>query len=519
MKNIIYIVLASFLLFQCSTSSKIGSSKNTNQTHQKEIEFTILQINDFYEISPIDEGKYGGAARIASLRKKLILENPNTYTVLAGDFLSPSLIGILKMDGERVRGKQMIEALNSIGLDLACFGNHEFDYDAATLQKRINESKFDWITSNVMLQTSEGPKLFNKETEGKKTPIPTYKIIKVKNSNQDDFKIGIISPCINSNKASWVYYSDHEQSTALEIQKIKDSVDIILLLSHLNLSQDIELAKKFPNISLIMGGHEHEHMNHLIGKTRITKADANARSAYVHRLKFNSKNKKLDLKSELVFLDQKIPLDGEVSVMVNQWKAKEMRVMREMGFDPDEVLMTLSSPLDAREQTIRNQPAPFCQMICRAMSRTSADIDFSIMNSGSVRVDDEFKTKLSQYDILRSLPYGGSVVKVKLKGSLLIQILNAGWANKGGGGYLQYDRVERNKEGIWIFLEKPIVAQQDYTVCLTEFLIKGLEQGLEFLTPFNKDISSVEEPRPEQTDDLRRDVRLVVVDYIKKGGR
>ncbi|MBK9631215.1 MAG: hypothetical protein IPO62_09140 [Saprospiraceae bacterium] len=54
--------------------------------------------------------------------------------------------------------------------------------------------------------------------------------------------------------------------------------------------------------------------------------------------------------------------------------------------------MTLSSPLDAREQTIENEPAPFCQMICRAMSRTSKDIDFSIMNSGSVRVDDEFKT-------------------------------------------------------------------------------------------------------------------------------
>ncbi|MBK9270595.1 MAG: bifunctional metallophosphatase/5'-nucleotidase [Saprospiraceae bacterium] len=517
MRKIYLLVFVSLFLFKCGSISRLSDGKH--QTRTNELKLTILQINDFYEIAPMDEGKYGGAARIASLRKKLLAENPNTLTVLAGDFISPSLIGTLKIDGERVRGKQMIEALNALGLDLACFGNHEFDYDEASLQKRINESSFDWISSNVQRQTSNGLAPFFKELAGIKTNLPTYKILKYIGQDKQEFKVGIISPCINSNKAPWVYYSDYILSTQLEINRIKDSVDALLLLSHLNLFEDKILAEKFPEIHLIMGGHDHDHMRHQVGRVVITKADANARSAYVHRFSFNAKTRKLDLQSELVFLDQSIPLDPELNLLVNQWKAKEKKVMREMGFDPDEVLMTMLTPLDAREQTIRNKPAPFCQMICRAMSRTSEDIDFSMMNSGSVRVDDELKSKLSQYDVLRSLPYGGSVVKVKLKGKLLIQILNAGWSNVGRGGFLQWDRVERNQKGDWLLEEKYLDPEKIYTVCVTEYLIKGLEQGLEFLTPYHKEIISVEEPDSDQSNDLRRDIRLVVVDYIKKGGR
>ncbi len=141
------------------------------------------------------------------------------------------------------------------------------------------------------------------------------------------------------------------------------------------------------------------------------------------------------------------------------------------------------------------------------------------MNSGSVRVDDEFKGSLSQYDIIRSLPYGGSVVKVKMKGKLLLEVLDAGWKNKGRGGFLQWDRIDRTQDNRWALAGAPVDPQKVYSVCLTEYLIKGLEQGLDFLKPTNPDILAVEEPDPKNERDLRRDIRLVVVDYLKKGGR
>lgn len=510
---VLWLVL--LILASCS-SSRINHLSHSTAS---EVSCIFLQINDFYEISPVDEGRSGGAARIGSLRKKLMSENSNTYTVLAGDFLSPSLIGTLKVDGERVKGKQMVEALNSLGLNLACFGNHEFDIDEGALKKRIQESRFDWIGSNILNKTPNGLQPFTKDSMGTPIPIPKHRILEFKNPNGQKFVIGVISPCINSNKASYVEYQDPLTSTKEEIEKIKNRVDLIVLLSHLNKHEDMALAEKCPEIKLIMGGHEHDHMQHFPGNAMLTKADANARSAWVHRLKFNTKTRETQIKSELVFLNQEIPLDGEVSLVVNRWKSQESKIMREMGFDPDEVLQTLGSPMDAREQTIRNQPAAFCQLICRSMSAAFPQSDCSIMNSGSVRVDDEFKGKLSQYDIIRSLPYGGPVVSVKMKGSLLIQILETGLKNKGRGGYLQYDRIERGSNLKWNIGNSEILPENWYRVGMTDYLIKGLEQGLEFLTPFNKDIESVIEPKADDNSDIRRDIRLVVIDYLKKSGR
>lgn len=515
MKKTLVLLLCLWIYSSCRTPQNLVKNGQAGS----DLSLIFLQINDFYEIAPVDQGNSGGAARIASLRKKLKAENNNTYTLLAGDFLSPSLIGTLKVDGDRVKGRQMVEALNALGLDLATFGNHEFDIDEASLQKRINESDFNWVSTNVLHQTADGLGPFFKEKNGARKNIPTHQIIRLGNQKGDSLRIGIISPCINSNKASYVFYQDPAMTTGQEIEKIKGQVELIVLLSHLTKEEDLELAKKFPEIRLIMGGHEHDHMKLTAGNAVLTKADANARSAYVHRIRYDSKRKISTIQSDLVFLDRSIPLDQEVSVLVQKWKALESKIMREMGFDPDEVLQTLGSPLDAREQTIRNTPAPFCQMICRAMSRSSDGIDCSIMNSGSVRVDDEFKGSLSQYDIIRSLPYGGSVVKVKMKGKLLLDVLEAGWKNKGRGGFLQWDRIDHTADGQWQLDGHAIDTERIYTVCLTEYLIKGLEQGLDFLKAGNPSLISVEEPSSNNAQDLRKDIRLVVVDYLKKGGR
>ena len=132
LKNILYI-LSFPIFFSC------------NKDDDK-IDFTFLQINDVYEIAPIQGGKYGGMARVETLHQNLLKENKNTMLFLAGDFLNPSLIGTLMVDYERVRGKQMVEVMNAMNFDAVAFGNHEFDLSQQDLQKRLNESNFPWIS-------------------------------------------------------------------------------------------------------------------------------------------------------------------------------------------------------------------------------------------------------------------------------------------------------------------------------------------------------------------------------------
>ena len=77
------------------------------------IEFTIVQVNDVYEIAALEGGKSGGLARVANLYQQLKKENPNTLLVHAGDFLNPSLLATLKdKNGDRFRGKQMVDVMN-----------------------------------------------------------------------------------------------------------------------------------------------------------------------------------------------------------------------------------------------------------------------------------------------------------------------------------------------------------------------------------------------------------------------
>ncbi|HXU08909.1 MAG TPA: metallophosphoesterase, partial [Blastocatellia bacterium] len=105
---------------------------------------TILQLNDVYQISPVDKGKRGGIARVGAMQKAIRAKSPNTLFLLSGDFISPSVASRL------FKGKQMIAALNAAGLDIATLGNHEFDFGPDVLRERMKESRFAYTVANVI---------------------------------------------------------------------------------------------------------------------------------------------------------------------------------------------------------------------------------------------------------------------------------------------------------------------------------------------------------------------------------
>ena len=83
-------------------------------------------------------------------------------------------------------------------------------------------------------------------------------------------------------------------------------------------------------------------------------------------------------------------------------------------------------------------------LITKAMSFAYDDkVDCALVNGGSIRIDDELEGDINAVDIFRVLPYGGAVLKVKLKGSLLKRVLNYGLKAAGTGAYLQRYNVSR----------------------------------------------------------------------------
>jgi 2',3'-cyclic-nucleotide 2'-phosphodiesterase (5'-nucleotidase family) len=286
------------------------------------------------------------------------------------------------------------------------------------------------------------------------------------------------------------------------------------------MDDDIKLARQSPGLALIIGGHEHENHYAKIGNVYITKADANARTAYIIDLRINKKNKELEVKTELVYVDEKIIPDSTTDAVVKKWTGIAEKNYDSIGFHAHRQVMQKGEPLDGREADIRIKSTNFTQLIVAAMEKTSPTADAVIINSGSIRVDDILQMPITEYDIIRSLPFGGSVMEADMKGSLLIKILDAGEKNTGSGGFLQYSKAltHDSVSGNWALKNVPVEANKVYKIAITEFLMTGGEANMGFLTEKNPDIIKLY-PMFTDMNDLRSDVRRAIISFMDGLGK
>jgi 2',3'-cyclic-nucleotide 2'-phosphodiesterase (5'-nucleotidase family) len=477
----------------------------------QKIAFTFLQLNDVYEIAPIQGGKFGGMARVETVHKELLKENKNTMLFMAGDFLNPSLLGTLKIDGERIRGKQMIDVMNAMNFDLVAFGNHEFDISQQDLQKRLNESNFPWISGNVKLKTKEGVIPFYKEIKGKKENIQETFIREFSDEDGTKIKVGFISVCIPSNPKEFVEYANMFVKARASYASIKDSVDVVFGLTHVKISNDKRIAKLIPELPLIMGGHEHTNSYTTIGNVKIAKADANAKTAYIHRISFDKKTKKTIVTSELKEINATIQSDEKVGKVVNKWQTILKTEIKNIVENPDEIIYTTKIPLDGRDTPTRSMQTNLGTIITKSMSFAFDDLaDCALVNGGSIRIDDELEGAINAVDIFRVLPYGGAILKVEIKGRLLKRVLDYGVLAAGTGAYLQRFNAEKVGEK-WMIKNKELNSNKTYTVAFSDYLLKGFD--IPFLSSENKEVLSVYTPTKNE---LAFDIRKAVVAYLKK---
>ncbi len=498
-----------FLVATACTTTKTATNKSP-KTDDK-IDIAFLQINDVYEISPLEGGKVGGLARIATLRKQLVKENANTTTIMAGDFFNPSVIGTLKYEGKKISGKQMIEVLNEMGLQYAAFGNHEFDIKENEVEERLNESRFEYISGNVMHQKGDIIKPF--EQKGK--PIAAYKILTFTDADGTSVRVGIIAETIPMNKQPFVWYGDERDTYKATYNLLKDSTDFMVAITHLNVADDLALAKLVPQIPLIMGGHDHNHQLHKTdGGVTVAKADANAKTAYIHRISFDKRTKKASITSTLVNIDEKIAEDAATKAIADKWEAIAQKSFMDLGFNPKGLVYTTKEPLDGREQIVRSQPALLPQLIAKSMLAASPNMDCAFFNGGSIRIDDILQGAVNEYDIIRTLPYGGNIVNVEIRGSLLRKILNIGTnQNKGTGDYLQYAGINLEKKD-WTINGAKLDETKLYKVATNDYTMSGKLKNLDFIKDGTDGIGKIQTFANDKTD-LRRDLRLAFIDYLR----
>lgn len=468
----------------------------------------ILQMNDVYEIGPLNQGNEGGMAKVATLVKQQE-SRYQTFVVLAGDFVSPSVIGTTKIDGQGVYGRHMVDMMNKVGVDLVVFGNHEFDIPEKDLQERINESQFAWLSSDVLHKNSDGTVTPFYRTRPDSVVFPASFLLY---SKHQQFTIGIVNATIHSNQQPWVVYQDQLQSVKKAYRQVKKHSDIIVGLTHLSLDEDKKLAIKMKHIRLIMGGHEHQHNYMPVRKGAIAKADANAKTMYRHLVFKEGKRGKIKIISNLVYIDSAVVPDPEIAAAVKLWEDKAYAAFRAIGLEPNAVVYHTKEPLDGTETNIRYKQTNLGILIAESMKAVSPKADAAIFNSGSIRIDDMIDGVMTQLDVIRTLPFGGKLCEVELTGTLLNQILITSDRIKGLGGYLQVSPNITFSGTNWQVSGTEIVPSKTYRIITLKFLFSGAEKGLEFLKEGNPEIKAIN--HFSDPTDLRTDIRLAVVKYL-----
>lgn len=503
---VISVFIATFFL-NCKSLEPVPNSIEDRGN----ITFKFIHINDVYEIAPLSGGKYGGMARVAHVRDSVAKVNPYTYMFMAGDFLNPSLLGTIKVDGERLRGRQMIEVMNAMNFELVTFGNHEFDIGEEALQKRLNESNFEWTSSNVLQHSENGESSFKIQRPSGDLSVKDTHIITMMDGLEREVKLGFFGVTVPSNPQDFVTYGDIYSEAERAYSSLDKNVDLIIGLTHLKIDQDIELANRLPNLHFIMGGHEHNSMLVPSNNAVIAKADANAKTIYIHTLTYNKNTKNLKIDSHLMPIDERITSKPEVESLVNKWGTVLKNKLKEVIKDPNEKIYRAITPLDGTDSANRGIQTNLGDILTHAMAKSfNEEVDAALVNGGSIRLDDMLAGDVTSIDIFRILPFGGHVVRADIKGSLLIEVLNFGKASGGTGAYLQRYNIDESETAGWLINGKPVQANNTYTIALSDFLLKGYD--IPFLTPDNSGVLEVYEPLASEA---ASDIRKAVILYLK----
>ncbi|MBM3533538.1 MAG: bifunctional metallophosphatase/5'-nucleotidase [Alphaproteobacteria bacterium] len=453
------LVLVALLLASIATLAPVAALAQS-------VKLTLLHTNDVYEISPV-RGR-GGLAELATLLKRERAQAQHHITTFGGDLISPSLMSGL------TKGAQMIELYNALGTDLAVFGNHEFDFGDDVLKARMNESKFPWMAGNL---TGADGKLFH-------TAIATS--MKEYGGLKFGF-FGVITPetVHLASPGKDLKFEDYLAASARLVKQLKDQgADVVVALTHINIAEDRELARRVKGIDLILGGHDHEPITWYEGTTLIHKAGYDAHWLAVVELNVNKRAQASGPpRVEVMHSWKMIPTmgvqpDPEIAAIVKKHNDKlDVELNVEIG--------TSTVAMSSKRDDVRTKETAIGNLISDAI-REAVGADVGLTNGGGIRGDKTYDAGvvLKRRDILTELPFGNKTVLLELKGSDLKEAMetSVGRVEEKQGRFMQVSgmtlvfdpKAERGKRVVEIKVAgQPLDPNKTYKVATNEYVAAG----------------------------------------------
>lgn len=345
MKKILKVFITSLLLFSISLPVKADERE----------ELTILFTHDLHDnLDSYDMlvgetvKRRGGFAYLASAIKEERALDPDLILVDAGDYSMGTLFQTIystESPALRLMGK--------MGYDGVTFGNHEYDFRTKGFVESLQAAlKSGDPLPQIIASNTEFPDQSNDELDQLQNSFNAIGVKKYHIVEKKGLKIallGLMGEEADSNApTAEVKFTDMVETSRQVIKEIQahEDVDMIMALSHAGTdgkpgkSEDEMLAKKVPEIDIIISGHSHTTLNQpiVIGNTIIASSGRYSENLGVMKLGKDGKNWQLK-DYNIKPINSNYKADQDIQSDVEAYKTKvNSDYLRDFHLEYDQVI-------------------------------------------------------------------------------------------------------------------------------------------------------------------------------------
>ncbi|XP_016946628.1 protein 5NUC [Drosophila biarmipes] len=426
------------------------------------------------------------------------------------------------------RGKMVAQMLNFLSPDAMSLGVHELDDGTAAFAEFLDVINFPVVSTNINLK--DEPKL------AEHSKLVTSTVIAKGNT-----KIGIVGYIRPDTKdrtqPNNVVYKQEVPAINKETQKLVDQgINIIIALGHSGYEKDKEIARRCPDVDLVVGGQSHTFL--YSGKapskevsegpypTIVVKPDgrkvpvvqAYAYTKYLGNLslEFDNGGNLLSFKGSPILLDSRFQPSKEVLHFLDQYR----QVIDDME---RHVVGTTSVYLNGERRSCGFGECNFGNIIADSFvyarvldtmpdRRSWTDAPIGLINAGAIRASIEpgETGAITEADVMTVLPFSHDMFYTRISGSQLMKALEHSLQLRSkhmSSSYLQVSGLrmrfnhsrpkgERITEiralcsACQIPHYEAVETDKYYGVILTSFLLNGGE-GYSFIDPKRPEVENL----------------------------
>lgn len=400
------------------------------------ITLSLYALSDIYNIQ-----SYG---RVKTYIEENTLTNPH-LSIVSGDFISP--IKYTNLDG----GKLMMDVFDTVPINIASFGNHEFDIESRKLNSSLEYNKqTTFISTNI--------KYISNTQE--------YYIYQDILSN---LTLGFVGLCSSNfyHKFDIQFNTDENINQTINMVKNNYRSDYIIGLTHASLDDDYEFIDKFPQLDLVLGGHIHTFNYSVYKGVPIIRTGENVDSLY--RIDFFPSQP-----FEINLIDiSNIPVHNDIHQIY-------LRGEKNFELFNKEPLFYFNSLYSNKNTRTTQETLP--TLICSIITKYFGS-DLTLLNSGNFKLKGrKFKGIFSVGNYKEFMPYNDMIIIVKMnKTDLVNGIKYSNSYHYGEGGFLQSDINLSNLDNHLVKFEN----KNTVLVSISLLMIKGVDPNLYFTKYFN----------------------------------